>query len=78
MNRFCFSSHAHYLIRNGGNHRRSHSRCYLCVCVGVTGIPIVVPPVQPHKEIAIDFVCGGDGDDQSTTYCRFKAGGGYE
>lgn len=52
MSRFCFSSHAHYLIKNGGNHRRSHSRCYLCVCVGVTGITIVVPsPFSPTRRL---------------------------
>lgn len=51
----------------------------ICVCVGVTGISIVVPPFQPHTEIAIDSdFGGGGGDDQSNACCRVKAGGGYE
>lgn len=56
----------------------------ICVCVGVTGMPIVVPPsTATLVEIAISMLilrwrCGGDGDDQSTACRRFKSGGGYE
>lgn len=51
---------------------------FVCVCGCDWDTDSCSLPLQPHKEIAIDFVCGGYGDDQSTAYCRFKAGGGYE
>lgn len=55
----------------------------ICVCVGVTGIPMGVPPFYPLRARSLRSISigggggggkSGGGDDQSTACRRFKAG----